>query len=261
VSGLGIGKGYWKEPGKTAQSFIRNPYTFGIADQDYAVLYKTGDIGYFRDDGNIEYLGRIDNQVKIRGFRIEPEEIEAVMLKYQSLTDCAVVVKKKEGKADSNSLVGFIVEKEKIDIEAFKKFLLEYLPHHMIPPAFVKLDELPLNISGKVDKQVLVEMNIDALSLDSKKEFTGPISKTEKLIAKIWSEALEIDTIGIHDNFFDLGGHSLLIPRIHRKLRKSFPGKCEIADLFEYTTIYELSRHIEGIVEDEEDEIIELDIE
>jgi tyrocidine synthetase-3 len=258
TAGLGVGKGYWREPEKTRQVFIANPYAAGAGDQDYAVLYRTGDMGYFREDGSIECLGRIDNQVKIRGYRIELEEIETVMLTHQAVSEAAVVVKQRNGKADS--LVGFLVEKEPIDIETLKKFLLQYLPPYMIPSIFVKLDGLPLSLSGKIDRQELAAMEIETAAVDSKEGFTAPRSETEKQIAEIWAEALELDNIGIYDNFFDLGGHSLLIPRIHRRLEKQFPGRCEIADLFEYMTVFQLARRIEGTLEEEDGEIIELEI-
>jgi amino acid adenylation domain-containing protein len=258
TAGLGVGKGYWREPEKTRQVFIANPYAAGAGDQDYAVLYRTGDMGYFREDGSVECLGRIDNQVKVRGYRIEPEEIETVILTHPGVSEAAVVVKQRNGKADS--LVGFLVEKEPIDIETLKKFLLQYLPPYMIPSIFVKSDGLPLSLSGKIDRQELAAVEIETAAVDSKEHFTAPRSETEKQIAEIWAEALELDNIGIYDNFFDLGGHSLLIPRIHRRLEKQFPGRCEIADLFEYMTVFQLARRIEGTLEEEDDEIIELEI-
>jgi amino acid adenylation domain-containing protein len=260
TAGLGVGKGYWKNPGKTREVFIKNPYAIDDANQDYAVLYKTGDIGYFREDGNIECLGRIDNQVKIRGFRIELEEIETVMSQHPSLNECAVVIKKEQYGTDS--IVGFLVEKESVDIEELKRFLLGYLPNYMVPSAFVKLDKLPLTISGKTDRQALAAINIDAavLSHGSKENYTAPGTRTERQIARVWSEALKLEHIGIHDNFFELGGHSLLIPRVFQKLDKMFPGKIQIGDLFDYLTIHKMAMAIDGTAVEEEDEIIELDI-
>jgi amino acid adenylation domain-containing protein len=262
VAGLGVGKGYWKDPEKTKHVFIPNPYGRGFVNQDYAILYRTGDIGYFREDGNVECLGRIDNQVKIRGFRIELEEIEKIMLEHPSLKECAVLVKKSEKTADS--IVAFLVEKEPIDIEKLKAFILRYLPSYMLPSAFVQLKQLPLGRTGKVDRKALALMDIDNQVLDTSADFTPPQTETEKKIADIWSDALEVSQISIHGNFFDLGGHSLLIPRIFNKIDKIFPGKSRILDLFEYMTIYELARQIDGIDikadEEEDEEIIEISI-
>ncbi|UCH95417.1 MAG: amino acid adenylation domain-containing protein, partial [Candidatus Aminicenantes bacterium] len=260
VAGIGVGKGYWKDPAKTKKAFVPNPYARGSADRDYAVLYKTGDIGYFREDGHIECLGRIDNQVKIRGFRIELEEIETVMKKHPGVSECAALVKKDQEKGDI--IAAFLKEKQTIDIEAFKRYLLEYLPPYMIPSAFVKLEEFPLSRSGKVDRQALAAMNIDAtlLSHGGKENYVAPRTPTEQQIARVWSETLKVEHIGIHDNFFDLGGHSLLIPGTFMKLNKLFPGKLQIADLFDYMTIQQLSMHIEGTADHEEEEIIELEL-
>jgi amino acid adenylation domain-containing protein len=259
VAGIGVGKGYWKDPAKTKKAFVPNPHAWGPADKDYAILYKTGDIGYFREDGHVECLGRIDNQVKIRGFRIELEEIETVMLQHPRVIECAAVVKQNEEKEDI--IAAFLKEKQTIDIEEYKQFLLEYLPPYMIPSAFVKLEEFPLSISGKVDRQMLAAMNIDATALShgGKENYVTPRTSTEQQISQVWSEVLGIEHFGIHDNFFNIGGHSLLMPRIFWKLEKLFATKLQMADLFDYMTIQQLAMHIDGTADDEEDEIIELE--
>jgi amino acid adenylation domain-containing protein len=259
VAGPGVGKGYWKDPRKTEQAFIPNPYA--LDDSEFETLYKTGDLGYFQDDGNIQCLGRIDNQVKVRGFRVELEEIEAVMLQHETVSECAVIVIKKD---QEDSLVAFLVEKEKTNVEAFKKFLLDYLPPYMIPSTFVILEEMPLSLSGKTDRKALASMDIQLAAKNTRLQFAAPTSTTEKKIAQVWSNTLKTDTIGIHDNFFDLGGHSLLIPRMFRKLDTLFPAKIVMADLFEYVTIHELARYIDdtgtGQEDAEEDVIMELSI-
>jgi tyrocidine synthetase III len=262
VAGIGVGKGYWKEPQKTNRVFIPNPFVDGNAEKKYSILYKTGDVGYYREDGNIECLGRIDNQVKIRGFRIELEEIENVILTHPAIAECAVIVKKNEEKADS--IAAFFIEKETVDIVELKQFLLKHLPLHMIPPTFMKLVEMPLSNSGKADRQALAAMEIeDHMHADSDEDFSSPQSDTELKIANIWADALEIkvDSISLNHNFFDLGGHSLLIPRIHRELEKEFKDTFNIAKLFEFMTIQQLAGYVSGTTEaEEDDEIIELAI-
>jgi hypothetical protein len=262
TAGLGVVKGYWKDPEKTSRALIANPYAHGAAGQDYGILYKTGDIGYFQEDGTIICQGRIDNQVKIRGFRIELEEIETMMLNHPDILQCVALTRKKEGIADS--ITAFLKVKETINLETLKGFLLQYLPPFMIPSRFVKVAEFPLTISGKIDHQALAALDIDTGTLSDHLptggELAPPRSDSQKQIARIWSKALDINLhdIGIYDNFFDLGGHSLIIPRIQRELEKQFPGKFEIPDLFEYMTIHDLSRRIETNRETEDEEVMRL---
>jgi len=193
------------------------------------------------------------------------EEIEAMMNQHPAINESAVIVKKKEEGADA--IVGFFVEREPVDPEELKRFLLDYIPGYMIPSVFVKLDRLPLAISGKADRLALAAMDIDALSstADAALEFVAPRGHIENTIADIWIGVLEKEAVGVNDNFFDIGGHSLLVPRVHRKLEKHFPGKCKIADLFEHMTISRLACHIDGTLnagagDEVEEEIIELSI-
>jgi len=260
VAGIGVGKGYWKDTNKTVNAFVPNPYVKNSDNGSYEILYKTGDIGYFREDGNIECLGRIDNQVKIRGFRIELEEIETVLLKHRLINDCAISVKKDTNLGDI--IVAYYTEKEPINTEELKKHFLNYIPPYMVPSAFVQLEKIPLNQSGKVDRNALSAMELDlkSVSMRIEENYCAPQTPIEMQIVHVWQDVLQIEQIGIYDNFFDLGGHSLLIPRVFKKLNNFFPDKLQMADLFEYMTIQQLARYIDGKVEDEEEEIIELEL-
>jgi len=256
VSGIGVGRGYLNNQSKTGQVFMEDPFR----EEKGVRLYKTGDLGTWRPDGVIEFRGRKDSQVKIRGFRIELGEIETSLLESEDVKEVVVTVS--EDEVRGSFLCAYIVPggNGKFNVDHLKTHLLNKLPEYMIPAYFVEIEAMPLLPNGKVNRKMLPEPKMDDQTI--KKEFEAPGTKTEKKIASIWSDILKRDTIGIHDNFFDLGGHSLLIPRLFNKLEKVFPGKVTITDLFEYLTIHQVARHIEGIRENESDDdlIVELSI-
>lgn len=236
ISGEGLAQGYLNRPELTTEKFIFNPFS----DKNKARLYKTGDLARYRPDGNIEFLGRIDNQVKIRGFRIELSEIETVLTHHQSMEKAVIIVK--ENVSGEKYLVAYIVPNVETPNLAslLRKFLKEKLPEYMIPKAFVVLDSLPLTANGKVDRLALTELDSYASRLIDK-TFIAPRTPTESTLAKIWAEVLNVERVGIYDNFFDLGGDSLLTVRLMKQIHKQFERELPLSSLFLNPTIESLA--------------------
>ncbi|MEH2296963.1 non-ribosomal peptide synthetase [Nostoc sp.] len=236
IGGEGLAQGYINRPELTTEKFIPNPFS----DKKSARLYKTGDLARYRPDGNMEFLGRIDNQVKIRGFRIELSEIETVLSQHKSVQKAVVIVK--ENISGDKYLVAYIVRN--LETQNFapllRKFLKEKLPEYMIPKAFVVLDSLPLTASSKVDRLALTELDSLASRLIDK-TFITPRNPTESTLAKIWAEVLNIERVGIYDNFFDLGGDSLLTVRLLKQIHKQFERELPLSSLFLNPTIESLA--------------------
>ncbi len=236
ISGEGLAQGYINRPELTTENFIPNPFNH----QKGARLYKIGDLARYRPDGNIEFLGRIDNQVKIRGFRIELSEIETVLSQHESVQK-AVVIAKENVSGDKYLLAYIVLNVEMPNLASLlRKFLKEKLPEYMIPKAFVMLDSLPLTASGKVDRWALTELDSPATcSID--KAFIAPRTATELTLAKIWAEVLNVERVGIQDNFFDLGGDSLLTVRLLKQINKQFECEFPLSSLFLNPTIESLA--------------------
>ncbi|WP_434293235.1 condensation domain-containing protein, partial [Clostridium botulinum] len=237
IAGDGLARGYVKRIELTSQKFIDNPFEPGTK------MYKTGDLARWLPDGNIEFLGRIDNQVKIRGFRIELGEIENKLLQHENIKEAAVLVK--ENKDSEKYICVYVVSEKNLEELDLKSHLKETLPEYMVPAYFVELEKMPLTANGKLNRRALPEPNLDANLV----EYEAPRNKVEETLAKIWSEILGIEKIGINDNFFDLGGHSLkatiLMSKIHKELSREVPLK----ELFKSPTIKDLSKYIESAEE------------
>jgi amino acid adenylation domain-containing protein len=234
IGGHGLARGYLNRPDLTSEKFIPNPFN----NQTGSRLYKTGDKARYLSDGNIEFLGRIDNQVKIRGFRIELGEIEAVLTQYPGVRETAVIAR--EDVPVDQYLVAYIVSNhsEAIASSDLRGFLKQKLPDYMIPGAFVMLDALPLTPNGKVDRKALPIP--DAGRPELSQTFVAPSTATEELVAGIWSEILGVEKIGIHDNFFDLGGHSLRVIQVVSRIRQTFDLEISVRHLFKNPTISKL---------------------
>jgi amino acid adenylation domain-containing protein len=255
VSGIGVGAGYWNNKEKTKLSFVANPFTDvrkKLPGNRTDLIYKTGDLGRWLPDGNIEFLGRIDHQVKIRGFRVELGEIEALLEQHQTVRDAVVVVR--EVKPDDKRLIAYVVPKPEFNkdgltssglVQQLQDLLKEKLPGHMIPSAIVLLEALPLAPSGKVDRQALPVPNFKN---ESKLGFVAPRTPAEEIVADIWSQVLKQKHIGIHDNFFDLGGHSLLATQAISKLREVFKIELPLRSLFERPTVAQMVECIEKML-------------
>jgi amino acid adenylation domain-containing protein len=232
IGGAGLARGYLNRPELTAQKFIANPLSL----ESKARLYKTGDLARYRSDGNIEYLGRIDHQVKVRGFRIELGEIEAVLSQHSVVLQSVVVVR--EDIPGNQQLVAYVVaHKEEAPPTAseLRHFLKQQLPEYMVPSAFVTLDSLPLTPNGKVDRRALPSP--EGLRADLAAAYVAPRTELEQMIATVWQEVLRVEKVGIHDNFFDMGGHSLLVVQVHRKLQEILQRSFLMTEMFKYPTI------------------------
>jgi amino acid adenylation domain-containing protein len=214
IGGAGLARGYLNRPELTQEKFIPNPFS----NYPDSRLYKTGDLARYLPDGNIEYLGRIDNQVKIRGFRIELGEIETV-LKQHSQVQSSVIIDQ-EDTSGNKRLVAYIVpQKETTPTpNELRQFLKEKLPDYMIPSAFVIMESLPLTPNGKIDRRALPETNLCG---EIELNFVAPRNLEEEILAKIWSQVLRVEPVGIYDNFFELGGDSILTIQIITRARKA----------------------------------------
>ncbi|MGV0102993.1 Non-ribosomal peptide synthetase [Nostoc sp. DSM 114160] len=245
VSGIGVGDGYWKNEEKTSLSFVPNPFTDTINSlpgNRRDLIYKTGDLGRWLTDGNIEFLGRIDHQVKIRGFRVELGEIETFLGQHPNVRENVVVVQQEQ--ADNVQLVAYVVAKTEVvpSISELRSFLKGKLPDHMIPSAFVVLKNLPLAPSGKVDRKALPKP--DNLRPELETAYVSPRNEIERTVAEIWQKVLKVEKVGIKDNFFELGGHSLNVLQVYSKVRELLKADLAITDLFKYPTINSLSQYL-----------------
>jgi amino acid adenylation domain-containing protein len=237
IGGDGVSRGYVNAE-LNAQRFLDDPFVPGSKTR----LCRTGDRARWRADGQVEFLGRADNQVKIRGFRIEPGEIEEVLGEHPALAQAAVAPHQRT--ADDLRLVAYVVGKAGAapDATGMKRFLARRLPDYMIPSAFVTLDTLPTTASGKVDRKALPAP--DWSSALAQGEFVAPRTAVEQQLAAIWSEVLGLDRVGAHNNFFDLGGNSLLALRLVSRVRAAFSVDLPLVTLFTAPTVAELAEQI-----------------
>jgi amino acid adenylation domain-containing protein len=231
IGGAGLARSYWNRAELTNEKFISSPF------EPEKRLYKTGDLARYRGDGTIEFLGRIDHQVKLRGFRIELEEIEAVIAQHQTVRETVVI-------ANENRLIAYVVTEQKtsVSVNEFRHFLNKKLPEYMLPCAFVFLEALPLTINGKVDRRALPAP--ENLRPELATNYQAPQSEVEKTIAKVWKQILQLEKVGIHDNFFDLGGHSLQVVQVNNKLREFLNRDLSVVEIFQNPTIKSLAEHL-----------------
>ncbi|KAB8334016.1 amino acid adenylation domain-containing protein [Scytonema tolypothrichoides VB-61278] len=236
IGGSGLAKGYLNRPELTAERFIRNPFS----REDQARLYKTGDLARYLPDGNIEFVGRIDNQVKIRGFRIELGEIEAVLSQHPGIQYAAVIVRQDTN--DDKRLVAYVVpnRNQATTVSDLRHFLKQKLPNYMIPAAFVMLEALPLTPNGKVDRQALPAPEEVRRELEA--TFVAPRNELERQLTEIWEDILTVKPISVTDNFFDLGGHSLLAVRLFAQIKQKLGQKLPLATLFTSGTVEALAQ-------------------
>jgi amino acid adenylation domain-containing protein len=241
IGGDGLARGYLNRPELTAEKFIANPFCADPASR----LYKTGDLARYLPDGNIEFLGRMDNQVKIRGYRIELSEIEVTLKHHPSVREAVVIAR--DDVAGDKRLVAYLIASpaQHPAPQQLRDFLKEKLPEYMIPNVFMFLKSLPRTPSGKVDRRALPVPEGGRPELA--RDYVAPRNETQKLLTTIWLEVLKLEKVGIYDNFFDLGGHSLLATRVVSKIREVFRIELPLRALFETPTMAGLSSHIEAI--------------
>jgi exosortase A-associated hydrolase 2 len=235
IGGAGVARGYLNRPDLTKERFLADPFS-GKSD---ARVYKTGDLARYREDGIIEYLGRVDNQVKVRGYRIELGEIESVLASAPGVNSCVVLAR--EDTLGDKQLVGYVVPRvsKPPEGEELRNFLEGRLPEYMVPAQFVCLDSFPLTDNGKIDRRALPAPLREATRPDQGS--ARPRNSTEVALAAIWMEIFKIENIGIHDDFFDLGGHSLLAIRMVARLRDALGVDLPVLNLFENPTIASLA--------------------
>ncbi len=253
VGGAGVARGYLNRPELTAERYV--PDAFG--GECGARLYRTGDVVRYREDGVLEYVGRGDGQVKVRGYRIELGEVEAVLSGHEGVRQAVVEVR---GEGSERRLVAYVVgaegktseegedaeagseRKRGVTAEELRAWMRERVPEWMVPAAVVVLREMPLTDNGKVDRKALPDG--DGLRSQLSGVYVAPQNEVEAGIAALWQDALHLDKVGIHDNFFDLGGHSLLMLDIHTALREKFRADLSLLEMFQYPTVAALAEHL-----------------
>ncbi|MEH2169753.1 MAG: amino acid adenylation domain-containing protein [Nostoc sp.] len=242
IGGAGLARGYLNRPDLTEEKFIPNPFNKSKKSDR---LYKTGDLVRYLPDGNIEFLGRIDNQVKVRGFRIELGEIEVVMIQHSEIKEVVVITQ--QGATGNQYLVTYVVPKQNSGLKSseLRRFLRDKLPEYMLPKVFVMLEALPLTPNGKVDRKALPIA--DQNHYDDDTIYVAPRTLTEKKLTAIWSELLLRKQVGINDNFFELGGHSLLLTQMIFRVRETFQVELPLRSLFEMPTVAGLAESIEMV--------------
>jgi hypothetical protein len=231
IGGPGVARGYVNRHELTAERFILDPF----GDDRGARLYKTGDLVRYRSDGNIEFLGRVDNQIKIRGFRVELEEIELALRSQPGVSDCVVVLHE-ESDGDKR-LFAYVVASAgcELTISELRHYLRTKLPSYMVPASFEIIDALPLLPGGKINRRALPTPRFTRTEADE--SFVAPRTPIERLLAVEWCDVLKLERIGIHDNFFELGGHSLLAAKVVSRVRGSLEIQIGMVDLFQAPTI------------------------
>ncbi|MEM9821439.1 MAG: amino acid adenylation domain-containing protein, partial [Bacteroidota bacterium] len=236
IGGDGVALGYLKQAALTAEKFILNPFQA----KGKGRLYKTGDLVKWLPDGNIQFLGRIDDQVKIRGYRVEPAEVENVLRKFPELQTATVIsFKNQNGHIE---LAGYLVPSHQFSQQELLRFLADRLPEYMIPDRWIVLDQLPLNSNGKVNRKALPSpQKTDAISSGNQQ----PTTEIEKTLAEIWKKLLKLENVGRQDNFFEIGGNSLIAIRIISAVRKQLDQKPDLEDIFTYPTIEQLAQFLE----------------
>jgi amino acid adenylation domain-containing protein len=233
IGGLGLARGYLGRPGLTGDRFVADPFS-----QSGGRLYRTGDLVRWRMDGQLEYLGRLDHQVKVRGFRVELGEIEAQLLAQPGVREAAVVAQESR---NGTRVVAYVAPHADVLLNSvlLKTALGAVLPDYMLPSLFVFLDALPLSPNGKVDRQRLPFPD----QLDDQ-DYEPPATSIEALVSEVWAEILEVPRVGLYNNFFDLGGHSLLLIKVQCRLEERMNVRIAIVDLFKYTTVASLAKFL-----------------
>ncbi|MCT7957941.1 non-ribosomal peptide synthetase [Laspinema palackyanum] len=244
LGGDGLARGYLNRPQLTEERFIIYP-----GDTSGRRLYKTGDLGRYKPDGNLEFLGRIDHQVKIRGYRIELGEIEAMLCQHPGVA-AAVAIAQEEIPGDKQ-LVAYVVprvtpgESSGLNIGELRRFMSEKLPRYMLPAAYALLEVLPLTQNGKINRQILPE--IETTFEELPENYVAPRTSVEELLVDIWRQVLGKPQVGVYDNFFELGGHSLLATQLISRIRDGLKIELPVSQLFEAPTVASLANYIETV--------------
>jgi amino acid adenylation domain-containing protein len=235
VGGAGVARGYLGRARLTAERFVPDPFSV----EGGARMYRTGDLGRWRADGTLEFLGRTDFQVKIRGFRIEPGEIEAALRSHPAVRDALVMAR--EDAPGDRRLAAYYLADEPVALEALRPHLAERLPEHMVPAAYVWMERLPLTPNGKLDRGALPAPGSDAFAT---RGYEAPSGRVEETVAAIWADLLGVERVGRHDDFFQLGGNSLLAIRLVFRIRREMDVEISVADVFEKSELSLLAEQL-----------------
>jgi amino acid adenylation domain-containing protein len=238
IGGMGITRGYLNRPDLTAERFIPDPFGGAAGGR----LYRTGDLARYLPDGNIDFLGRVDQQVKIRGYRIELGEIETALQQHPAIREAVVLVR--EDEPGNKRLVAYLVSVQEAapTIGELHSFLRRKLPGYMAPAAYVWLESLPMTPNGKIDRRALPAPDKTRPELGT--EYLTPRNKMEQALAEVWQKVLGIERVGVHDNFFDLGGHSLMLVKAHSQMQEVLDLELPMIELFKYPTISALAEYL-----------------
>lgn len=249
IGGPGLSEGYWNNSKETMLRFKSHPYQFGER------IYKTGDKGRYLPNGTIEFLGRLDNQIKVRGYRIETYEIEEVIKRFPLIKEGVVLVRSQADGA--NCLVCYFIsyQSEQLDLESLCAHLSETLPSYMIPQYFVQLQTFPINKNGKLDEAKLPDYLVCGLRIQQ--ESTGPMLPLEQIIVEEFKQALSLPDIGVNQNFFEIGAHSLLVGKVHAKLTEKLKFDFPISKLFLYPSAKLLAKHLSGDQQSQNDSLLD----
>ncbi len=239
IGGNGVARGYLNRPQLTAKQFIVNPYGNDPNDR----LYKSGDLGRFLEDGNIDFVGRADHQVKLRGYRIELEEIESVLNNHPEIRETVVEIK--GNTTENKKLVAYVVLKEngETNVSQLKAYLDQRMPDYMVPAQFVFLEKMPFANSGKIDRKALPEPSMARPELEQ--VYVAPSTDLQKFLCNLWQEVLQIEKVGVKDRFFELGGNSLQAAKFIAKVQKKIGETIFVVTLFDSPTIEEYSKLLE----------------
>jgi amino acid adenylation domain-containing protein len=233
IGGDGLARDYLRRPGLTAERFLPDPFS----TEGGARLYRTGDLARFCADGEIEFLGRSDHQVKVRGFRVELGEIEAALAKHPDVRQAVVVAR--DGAGSATQLVAYVVCERGVEASELQQYLREQVPEYMVPGWILMLDEMPLTPNTKIDRDALSKRDLPGLGLTD--EFVAPRDVLEFKVTEIWEKVLDVRPIGVRDNFFNLGGHSLAAVRLMAQLRDAFGRELPLSILFQNGTVEQLA--------------------
>jgi hypothetical protein len=231
IRSAALAVGYWGKADATRAAFV---------GEGPERLYRTGDLGRLLPDGRMEFVGRRDEQVKVRGYRVELGEIEATLRRQPGVAEAVVVARR--GAAGEQRLVAYVVAQAGAAPArgALQAGLRETLPEYMVPAAYVMLERLPMTASGKVNRRALPEPETGRTELEA--TYTAPRTPAEEVVAGIWAEVLRIERVGIHDNFFDLGGHSLLLIQVRSELGRRFDREISVVELFRHSSVAALAK-------------------
>lgn len=232
IGGEGVARGYWNRPELTAEKFVDMSLPGGRTER----VFRTGDIVRFRNDGQLEFHGRRDGQIKLRGYRIELGEIEGILAKCRAVKEATVIVR--EDEPGDQRLVAYVVARvgEPFDPDTVRTVLKAALPGYMIPADFVVLASMPLTPNGKVNRAALPASRHHSITV-SEVHPEIVMTPAQRKVADLWAQILRTDRVSLHDNFFDAGGHSMLVVKLHAALKREFESDLTLTELFQHTTV------------------------